>query len=312
MDELLNESIEAVNFETFVENVADKYLGYCENIDKYLKEHYINDEKHLKHYSNNLIEFKKYNKQDIFVYFLKNIFLNINNIVDCNVDFFLTQKPYILKKTKKTKKKVPNSRATYLVPGNMFRYFIFVLNESPKDGKVSKNRDIKMLFYDLTDIVKTFEPQLDNLWTFIESHFKSENLQQRFKIIIDNFSKIVNDEEEEEEISSEEEEEEKKNKDEDSEENSIFNESFIENSTIGKLAKEISGEFDGSDLTGLLSSFQGGMDASGNNAIHKIKNKLDNKMKDGTIQLDKIGNEIMYVMKSLTGMSGGRRWWRWR
>ena len=50
MDELLNESIEAVNFETFAENVADKYLEYCENIDKYLQEHYLNDEKHLKHF----------------------------------------------------------------------------------------------------------------------------------------------------------------------------------------------------------------------------------------------------------------------
>jgi len=306
MDEILNESIEAVSFETFVENVADQYLEYCDNIDKYLQEHYLNDEKHIKHYSKNLVEFKKHSKQDIFVYFLKNIFLNANNIVDCNVDFFLTQKPYILKKTKKTKKKVLNAKATHLVPGNMFRYFVFVLNESPKDGKVSKNRDVKMLFHGLTDIIKTFELQLENLQKFIETHFKNENTQQKFRIIIGNFGKIVNDEEEEEEVSSEEEEEEKSGQTSDGNEGeSLFSESFIENSTIGKLAKEISGEFDGSDLTGLLSSFQGGADASGNNTIHKIKRKLDDKLKDGTIQLDKIGNEIMYVMKSLTGVTGG-------
>lgn len=303
METALNESIEALKFDTLIENVADKYIEYCDYLDKYLTDNFLNTEKHLKHYSNNLSEFKKMSKQDIFVYFLKNMFLNMNYIVDNNVDYFLTQKPYILKKTKNTKKKIPNQRATYLVPGNLLRYFVYVLNESPKDGKVSRNRDLKNLFTEITNIMRLFENNLDELQSFIKNNFKSENVKRRFNVIIDNYSKIMNEEEEEEEVSSEEEEEDKKESN-DSDEGSIFSESFIENSTIGKLAKEISEGFSEGDLGSLLGGLQQ-QDASGNNAINKIKSKIDDKMKDGSLQLDKIGGEIMQVMNSLSNMTGG-------
>lgn len=309
MEAILNESIEAVNFEVLIENAADKYIEYCDYLDKYLSDNHLNTEKHLKHYSNNLSEFRKNNKQKVFLFFLKNMFLNMNYIVDNNVDYFLTQKPYILKKTKKTKKKIPNQKATYLVPGNLLRYFIFVLNESPKDGKVSRNKDIKHLFTEITNIMRLFENNLDELKSFIEKNFKSENTRRRFNVVIDNYNKIINEEEEEIEVSSEEEEEDKKESEESSNSDmgSLFSESFIENSTIGKLAKEISESFSEGDLGSLL----GGLnqtDASGNNtneAVNKIKNKIDSKMKDGSIQLDKIGGEIMQVMNSLSNMTGG-------
>ena len=306
METALNESIEALKFDTLIENVADKYIAHCDYLDKYLSDNFLNTEKHLKHYSNNLSEFKKMSKQDIFVYFLKNMFLNMNYIVDNNVDYFLTQKPYILKKTKNTKKKISNQRATYLVPGNLLRYFVYVLNESPKDGKVSRNKDLKHLFTEITNIMRLFENNLDELQSFIKNNFKSENVKRRFNVIIDNYSKIMNEEEEEEEVSSEEEEEDKKesNGSSNSDEGSIFSESFIENSTIGKLAKEISEGFSEGDLGSLLGGLQQ-QDASGNNAINKIKSKIDDKMKDGSLQLDKIGGEIMQVMNSLSNMNGG-------
>ena len=305
METILNESIEAVNFEILIENAADKYIEYCDYLDKYLTDNHLNSEKHLKHFSNNLTEFKKNSKQNIFLFFLKNMFINMNYVVDNNVDYFLTQKPYILKKTKKTKKKLPNQKATYLVPGNLLRYFVYVLNESPKDGKVSRNKDLKHLFSEITNIMRLFENNLDELKSFIQNNFKSESTQRRFNVIIDNYNKIMNEEEEEEEVSSEEEEEDKKDSESsNSDAGSLFSESFIENSTIGKLAKEISEGFTEGDLGSLLGGLQQ-QDASGNNAINKIKSKIDDKMKDGSIQLDKIGGEIMQVMNSLSSMSGG-------
>ena len=306
METILNGSIEALKFDTFIENVADKYIAHCDYLDKYLSDNFLNTEKHLKHFSCNLSEFKKMSKQDIFVYFLKNMFLNMNYIVDNNVDYFLTQKPYILKKSKNTKKKIQNQKATYLVPGNLLRYFVYVLNESPKDGKVSRNKDLKHLFTEITNIMRSFENHLDDLQAFIKNNFKSESTQRRFNVIIDNYSKIMN--EEEEEVSSEEEEEDTKdsNKSSNSDEGSLFSESFIENSTIGKLAKEISEGFSEGDLGSLLGGLQQ-QDVSGNNAINKIKNKIDNKMKDGSLQLDKIGGEIMQVMNSLSKYDRWRR-----
>ena len=158
--------------------------------------------------------------------------------------------------------------------------------------------------------MRLFENQLDNLRSFIENNFKSENTQRRFNEIINNYNKIINEEEEEVEVSSDEEEVEDKNDSNESSNSdmgSLFSESFIENSTIGKLAKEISESFSEGDLGSLL----GGLnqtDASGNNtneAVNKIKNKIDSKMKDGSIQLDKIGGEIMQVMNSLSNMTGG-------
>ena len=103
--------------------------------------------------------------------------------------------------------------------------------------------------------MRLFENQLDNLRSFIENNFKSENTQRRFNEIINNYNKIINEEEEEVEVSSDEEEVEDKNDSNESSNSdmgSLFSESFIENSTIGKLAKEISESFSEGDLGSLL------------------------------------------------------------
>lgn len=323
---ILDESVNNLKFESIIENVSNNYISYCSNIQTILKNSNLDREKHLKLYTKNFTEFKTMNTKNIFNFFLKNCFLNMNEFVENNVDFFLTQKPYI--KLKSTKKRKLNQNANFIVPGVMFRYVISTMREAPKDGKVSKNKDTQLLFSELNAIFHLFsnneENYLENLHIYITENFNNKKLIQRFQLIIDNYKSILENEKEEE-VSSEEEEKPEHTENEKSTDmpNMPFDASFIENSSIGQLAKEISSELSSSDLEnlknpadllgnlgGLFGAVNGATSGNNqnesglNNLISKIAGKLNTKMEDGSLQKDSLANDVQKVMGSLGGLMG--------
>ena len=137
-------------------------------------------------------------------------------LVDHNLDFFLTQKPYLLKKTKKSKKKIPNKKSTYICPGNMLRYVIQGLRNSPKDGKVQDNLFLKKVFDNLSSLFELFVGEncnnLEELKNFIKNKTSDKNILQKQQVVLENLEIILNNKEEEVEISSSDEEEQDEDK----------------------------------------------------------------------------------------------------
>ena len=331
-----NELIVYNNFEDVKKNVANKYVNFLKNILQHIKNAGIGDEKHLKHYEKNMNNFiNNSNEESLFKYFVNKFLCVMTEVVDKNVDFFLTEKPYILKNKHKTE----NNNATYLFSGNMLRYVFSSLRNPPKNNKVDRNEEINCIFDELLDIYKVFYSAgnsneennipsynfLTDLQNYVDKYYKKSNKYMLYNDILNNYANILNGHVKEEEISSEDDKDEK-DEDEDEDGDNLFSNmsnmlngaSFLKDSSIFKIATELEKELK-SDLNensmkdlndpkkvmesvaGLLSGNKS--DNNINGTIGKVLNKLTEKFNDGSFSKEDLENDVSKLVKNFGGLS---------
>lgn len=320
------------NFEDIKRAVSSKYVVLMQNILKYIKEAEVDREKHLRNYEKNMNKFVNNSSYEvIFKYFIQKFLYIMDDIVNKNVDLFLTEKPYVMKGKGKKRTKKENTNATYLCSGNMLRYVLSSLRNPPKKNKVSRNQEISDIFEELLDIFRIFNTEregqgshLDDLRQYVEEKFGKSSKYLKYKDVLNNFSEILDGYVAEEEVSSEEEEE---DNEEDNEEGGDFfsnisnmlpGKNILEGSTIFKMAKELQDELkdelNETDMDGLndpqkvmqsmASMLQGNPTESGmGNTIGKVLGKLGEKMNDGSFPKDALQKDVENIAKSMGGLS---------
>ena len=319
------------DFSSAIKETCERYNKLLETISGYVKKYKLDLEKHMKHYDRNYEEFKNLSNDDVFKFFIKNYLHIMPEIVDHNIDYFLTQKPYILKRSKRGNKKKPNQKATYITNNMMLRYVFSTLKESPKDNKISENNEIKNIFGELVQIFDLFcndkHNYLKDLAHYITEHFSDSKLYKQMCDVIINYQTIIDEEdEEEEEVSTDDEgtilAPSKKSKKKKSSSSSggggafDFASSLLGDSSIGKLAKEISEEINPDELKGLgdvkdqseliqklFTPSEDGQTGFGN-IMNKIIGKVGSKLKDGSINQEAMSKEAGNLMNSLGGGGG--------
>lgn len=306
-----------LEFQKVINATCDKYRTLINTIMDHVTLYKLANEKHMKHYENNLDKFKKLTNNELFNFFIKNYLHIMPIIVDHNIDYFLTQKPYILKKSRRGNKKRPNPNATYIINGNLLRYVFYTLKQSPKKDKIMDNVEIKNIFGELVQIFDLFynetENHLENLKKYIEKNFSKSKLFKKMISVISNYDVIIADEEEEEiEVSTDEDKDDKDNKKENDGGGMFdFANSIMGGTSIGDLAKEISKDISQDDLKAfqnikdpselfktMMSSGENGSNGFGN-IISKIAGKIGKKMADGSIDQEKMSKEAQNMMKKM-------------
>ena len=173
---------------------------------------------------------------------------------------------------------------------------------------------------------------LNELSEYIKQNFSKSHSYNRMRTVIDNYSVILEDVIEEEEVSSDEDMSSKPRKKKKSSGGSIFDsllggdsgssdtdggfnfaDGLLGNSSIGKLAKEISEEIDPKDIEQfkdinnpgelmqkMFSSTGDGSTGFGS-IMNKIISKVGTKLNDGSIDKDSMTNEASNIMKSFGG-----------
>ena len=317
------------NFSDIINETCKRYMKLLETISGYVVKYKLDLEKHMKHYNKNCEEFKNLNNDEIFKFFIKNYLHIMPEIVDHNIDYFLTQKPYILKRSKRGNKKKPNQKATYIINNMMIRYVFSTLKESPKDNKISENTEIKNIFGELVQIFDLFyndeHNYLKDLAHYITEHFSNSKLYKQMCDVMINYQIIIEEEdEEEEEVSTDDEgtdstlstkTKKKKSSSSSSSGGGAFDfaSSLLGDSSIGKLAKEISEEINPDELKGLgdvkdqneliqklFTPSDDGQTGFGN-IMNKIIGKVGSKLKDGSINQEAMSKEAGNLMNSLGG-----------
>ena len=320
------------NFEEVKKAVSSKYVTLMQNILKYIKEAEVEQEKHLRNYEKNMNRFVNNNDYEtIFRYFIQRFLHIMNDVVDKNIDLFLTEKPYVMKGKKKKRIKKENTNATYLCPGNMLRYVLSSLRNPPKKNKVSRNQEISNIFDELLDIYRVFITErdgqgthLDELKSFVENKYRNSSKYLKYKDVLSNFEEILNGYVHEEEVSSEDEEEEQEEEEESGGDffsnisNMLPGKNILEGSTIFKMAKELQDELkdelNETDMNGLndpqkvmqsmASMLQGNpTESSMGNTIGKVLGKLGEKMNDGSFPKDALQKDVENIAKSMGGLS---------
>lgn len=331
-----NQVVTYNNFEEVKKAVASKYVTFMQNVLKHIRAAGVDQEKHLRNYEKNMNRFVNNGTyESIFRYFVQRFLHIMGDVVDKNVDYFLTEKPYVLKgKGKNKKNKKENSNATYLCQGNMLRYVLSSLRNPPKKNKVSRNQEINYIFDELLDIYRVFyssadsEEQgghnfLDELRDFVDENYNQSSKYLRYKDTMINFREILEGYVQEEEVSSDDEEEEE-NEEESGGDffsgigNMLPGKDFLENTTIFKMAKELQDELkdelNEGDMDGLndpqkvmqsMASMLQGNQADGNmsGTIGKVLGKLGQKMSDGSFPKEALQKDVEKIAKSMGGLS---------
>ena len=324
----MNLSENVNKFNEVKELSCTKYRNLLKTVNGYVEKFNLNSEKHMKKYENSYNDFVSKDDDEIFKFFIRNYLHIMPQIVDHNIDYFLTQKPYILKRSKRGNKKKPNSNATYLCPNIMLRYVLYTLKVAPKN-KVSENNEIKNIFGEMVQIFDLFYNEetdlLKELAYYITEHFSNSNSYKKMCEVIINYRTIIDDEEEdEEEVSTDDEGNikedtkriKKKNKKSGFGMEGAFdlaNGFFGGDSSIGQLAKEISNEINPEELKGLegvkdqgelikklFTPGENGSTGFGN-IMNKIIGKVGSKLADGSINQEAMSKEAGNLMNSLGG-----------
>ena len=179
-----------MTYDEVIKNVVINYCKLLKYINKVLKKLKLNTEKHLKSYEENMNNFFKKSDGEIFHHFVMNYLPAMPEITDNNIDYFLTQKPYILMKSNRRNRKKPNKKATYLCNTSLLKYVLRVLRESPKDDRVSDNTEIKEIFTQLIELFDLFHNtnnnHLDSLRDYIKEHFSKAHSYNKMREVIDN------------------------------------------------------------------------------------------------------------------------------
>ena len=323
-----------MTFEEVVMNVSINYGKLLRYISKVIKKLNLDNEKHMKYFNQNMNKFLDNSTDYVFHHFVKNFLPVMPEITDNNIDYFLTQKPYILMKSNRRNKKKPNKKATYLCETSLLKHVLRVLREAPKDNSVSDNTEVKEVFTQLIELFDLFHNKtnnhLESLLKYTTHHFSKAHSYNKMVDVINNYSVILEDIVEEEEVSSDDEidnrsksvskkksykQSKKSKKKSDNSGGFGFGEGMFDNSSIGKLAKEISEEIDEKDIAHLKDvsnpaelmqkMFSPGGDGSSGfgNIMSKIISKVGTKFKDGSIDQESMSNEASNIMKSFGGMS---------
>jgi hypothetical protein len=330
VDEILEQGLVEVSkrmtLEEFKKDISKRYINLLKTILGHITETEVHMEKHLRNYEKNMNKFV--NTSDyggIFRYFIQKNLHIMDELVNKNIDYFLTQKPYLMTGKKKKVKK-ENSNSTYLFPGNMLRYVLSSLKSPPKGNRVSRNMEINNIFDEYVSIFRVMGDYLDELRGYVEGTFsKTTNKYTRYLIVLDNYMEILDGykEVEDEAVSTDEEGE-----NDDVEEDgvsSMFDSllggsgigGMLENSSIFKLAKELQDdlkdEFTAEDMEGLNdptkvmasmgNMLQGnGMDSKLGATIGKVMGKLGEKMADGSIKKEALQKDVEMLTKSMGGL----------
>lgn len=299
-----------------------KLLGYISTLVSKFK---LDLEKHMKHYVGNYEKFKENDETYIFKFIIKNYLHIMPEVVDHNVDYFLTQKPYIIRRSKRGSKKKPNTKATYVCDNMMLRYILHTVREAPKDNKVANNDEIRQIFGELVQIFDLFHNEEENhlveLRKYVNDNFSGNQFHRKMCLVLDNYATILEDDLEEEEVSSDDEGttvKKSKKKSKSSSEGSGFDfaSGLLKDSSIGKLAQEISKEINPDELKGLENIkdqgelikklFNPGEDGNTGfgNIMNKIISKVGSKLQDGSINQESMQKEAGNLMSSLGGLGG--------
>ena len=320
----MSEIVTKNDFNKVIFEFSQEYIEFLEKLNKKIKKNNLQNEKYLKSFESNLLVFKKKDKNYIFKFIITNFLHILPEVVEQNLDFFLTQKRYILKKSSSKKKKVINKKSTFLCKDNMLRYFIEGLKKNPEKGELVESKDVNFLFESITNLFRKLKNDnndyLIELKEYVTKNYSNQNTLNQHELVINNMEKILSEEVIEEEVSSEEEEENKekdkkenkKSKNSKSEDTKLpFDDNFIENSSIGKLAKEISEELNPddlkdlenpSDLIGTLFGNGGSGNSKISNIIGKVVSKVGDKIKNGSLNHDLLGSEAKNIMNSFGGL----------
>lgn len=261
--------------------------------------------------------------------FINNFFLHTQEILEQNVDFFATQKKYVLitKKGKQMKKR--NPRRSYIFGREDEQLFYQYLVKNKKINYKVAGQYLEMLSEILNSLVTKDD---NNKYVFhqefldiIQNH---ENVD-KYQVIIDNIDSILtafeeNEEEEEEDESVEEleaEEDESEHGDEQQTQNEMpnipgFNNDFIKNSQIGKLAEEISKSINPEEMdlenanpADLMKNLFSGGGENGNGGIGKIVQhvfgEVESRIQNGNIDENALANEAKNFLGAMGGAGGG-------
>jgi hypothetical protein len=331
LEDILEQGLEVVekrmSFEELKRDISTRYINLLKIILKHIKDTDVDKEKHLRKYEKNMNNFVNTNDYGaIFHYFIvKNLHI-MEDLVNKNIDLFLSQKPYLMTGKKKKVKK-ENSNSTYLFPGNMLRYVLSSLKSPPKGKRVSRNLEINNIFDEYVIIFRSMNDYLDELRTYVEDSFKNSKRYSRYLVVLDNYNEILDGYQElEDKGVSTDEEGENDDVEEGDEGGSIFDSllgssgmsGMLENSSIFKLAKELQDdlkdEFTAEDMEGLNdpskvmasmgNMLQGnGMDSKLGATIGKVMGKLGQKMADGSIKKEALQKDVEMLTKSMGGLS---------
>ena len=265
--------------------------------------------------------------------FLNNYFLHIQEILEQNIDFFATQKKYVLisKKGKQMKKR--NPRRSYLFGREDEQLFYQYL---VKNKKIQYKQGAKYL-ESLTEVLNSIVYKDDNdkyvlNQEFLDCYDNCEN-KDKYQVIVDNIDSIMKTFEENDEESTEEEDLEEDNDSKDSNDADVEsggssgnempempnipgmpNIDFLKNSKIGQLAEKISQNIDvnnldsenPADLMKALFSGEGGNKGI-QNIVSQVFSQVQETMADENSGFNEndLANEAQQFLGSMGKNMGG-------
>lgn len=304
--------------------VNEKYKNFLEILNKFILKEDLKEELNEKINNNNITYFK---------IFLDNYFVHLQELLDNNEDFFRSQKNFTITKSKGKVVKKKNINITNVIDDISFGKIL----------KYSSREGIDLYFTKLNEIINDFiEIEEDKIsiskevYNYVNETYEiNSNKYKRIMTICENISEIISvssDNEDEDEnnknnedlddLSDEEKEKDKdknknnnQNKDNKNNSNGGFpdlpfglNKDFIENSQIGKLAKEISSSINPDDVDlsnpeDFMKSFMSGEGGGGLNKIVKhVFNEVEGRMANNSIDHAKMTTEAQELMGKMGGL----------
>lgn len=300
--------------------VKEKYIQFLNQIREC-------EEDETKNYDiQNFIETQSDNINFIEL-FIQNFFLHTQEILEQNIDFFATQKKYVLitKKGKQMKKR--NPRRSYIFGREDEQLFYQYLIKNKK----IQYKNAGLYMQSLTDILNSLLIKDDNKYVFHQDFLdiiSMNNNYEKYQVIIDNIDSIMktfedNDNEsdiEEESVDEVESLDEEENLDEDVNNSTEIpnipgmpNIDFLKNSKIGKLAEKISKNINVEDLNAenpadLMKSLFNGEGGNGGlqNLIGQVFSQVQETMSDENSDFNEndLANEAQGFLKNMGGLGG--------
>lgn len=297
--------------------VNEKYKNFLDILNKFILKEDLKEELNEKINNSNNTYFK---------IFLDNYFIYLQELLDNNEDFFRSQKNFSITKSKGKVVKKKNKNITNVIDDISFGK---VLKYSSREG-------IDLYFSKLHEIINDFiEIEEDKIsiskevYNYVNETYEiNSNKYKRIMTICENISEIIsissdNEDENEEKDNknndnlddlSDEEKDKNNNKNKNNSNGGFpdlpfgLNKDFIENSQIGKLAKEISSSINPEDVDlsnpeDFMKSFMCGEGGGGLNKIVKhVFNEVEGRMANNSIDHAKMTTEAQELMGKMGGL----------
>lgn len=254
-------------------------------------------------------------KDDMFAlkYFTKYYLAFAEEIRDRHEDYFRSQKSYIIRRRKNKKaKKKKNKKATYLC-NNVLLARVLSTNKNLVDLLFDTLNNILLILSTEINDTKIINPYY---LKFVKQNFEDNVLFQRMNFVMDDYSNMLstymdssdNDEECDNEDSEDEDDQEESDNSNEAMPKMPFDENFLANSAIGKLAKDISQKIDPKDFEGLdnpadfmKSLFSNDGNNSMKNLLSTVVKEVEQGLSSGDLDEGKLASEAQKIMGSVGG-----------